>query len=311
MQAVLDSFISEARQEIGKGQLVDFIPALAEVNPAGLGLSVMNTRGEMWSAGDARTGFSVQSISKLIAYVFAMKNGAPDLNSRVHRKPAGHAFNSLIRLEEENGVPRNPFVNGGALVVSDILRSLSPDPQAAMLEFVCGLSGNPDLFSDQRISDCEYTFGDRNTAIAYLIKSFGNLHSDVEGVLRLYFHNCALNMSCEDLARFFGFLANGGVCSTTQARVVSAEETIVLEQLLSDCGLYEESAEFFTRVGLPTKSGVGGGIVGVVPGKYSFCVWSPELNEHGNSVAGIRLIEMLANHFAPGAAAEQAYLLRC
>ncbi|MBI6884980.1 glutaminase A [Pseudomonas putida] len=289
---------AESIMEVGGGQLVDFIPELAAINPNQLGIALMNSSGQIWSAGEAEVGFSIQSISKAIAYIYALKYSCENITRRVRREAAGHAFNSLIRLEEERGIPRNPFVNGGALVVSDILCAIADDPETDLISFVRSLAGNASIQSDRRVSDCEYRWGARNTSIGYLLKSFNNLNYDVEKVLRLYLHNCAINMSCLDLARFFAFLVNDGRCPVSQEQVISPEQVRIVTGLFSTCGLYEESGAFMCEVGVPTKSGVGGGIVGVLPQGYSFCVWSPALNEHGNSVAGLHFIRRLVKGLA-------------
>lgn len=199
-----------------------------------------------------------------------------------------------MQLEFERGKPRNPFINAGALVICDINQSRFAAPAQSMRDFVRRLCGNPEVVSDSVVARSEYQHRSRNAAAAYLMKSFGNFHNDAEAVLLSYFHHCALRMSCVDLARAFCFLADKGFCKHSGEQVLNERQTKQVNAIMATSGLYDEAGNFAYRVGLPGKSGVGGGIIAVVPGRFTVCVWSPELNAAGNSLAGIAALEKLS-----------------
>ncbi|SDH39227.1 L-glutaminase [Pseudomonas benzenivorans] len=294
MQALLNEILDEVRPLIGRGKVADYIPALADVPPDQLGIAVYGNDGELHVAGDARTAFSIQSISKVFSLVQAIGHSGEDIWQRLGHEPSGQPFNSLVQLEFERGRPRNPFINAGALVICDINQSRFAAPALSMRDFVRRLSGNPELASDARVAESEYQHRARNAAMAYLMQAFGNFHNDVEAVLRSYFSHCALRMSCVDLARAFCFLANDGFCKHSGERILTPRQTKQVNAIMATSGLYDEAGNFAYRVGLPGKSGVGGGIVAVVPGRFSVCVWSPELNAAGNSLAGMAALESLS-----------------
>lgn len=212
--------------------------------------------------------------------------------TRVGREPSGGAFNSLVQLERENGIPRNPLINAGALVVTDCLSSITENPLHRLLEFVRKNSDNPQVNYDSLIANSERETGYRNAALVNFMKSFGNIENDVDAVLNIYFHQCALMMSCIDLAQAFLYFANGGRHPITQEQVISLSQCKRVNAVMQTCGFYDESGEFAFSVGLPGKSGVGGGIVAVIPKMLSICVWSPELNPKGNSLVGMKALEL-------------------
>ncbi|UDL05587.1 glutaminase B [Marinobacter sp. CA1] len=291
---LLDDICHHVRPLIGQGRVANYIPALGRVNPDQFGIAIYSNNGDLYTAGDADQAFSIQSISKVFNLILAMQHCGEDIWQRVGQEPSGQPFNSLVQLEYEAGIPRNPFINAGALVISDINYAHIAAPQQAMRSFVRRLSGNSELHYDQAVADSEYETRARNAAMAYLMQSFGNFHNNVEDVLRYYFNNCSLRMSCIDLARAFSFLANGGFCRHSDTRILARGDTKKINALMATSGLYDEAGNFAYRVGLPGKSGVGGGIVAIVPGQFSVCVWSPELNEAGNSLAGMAALEMLS-----------------
>ncbi|EGQ9499919.1 glutaminase B [Vibrio cholerae] len=292
---ILASIIEEVRPLTSKGIVADYIPALAKVPSEKLGIAVFTNQGEVISAGDAQEGFSIQSISKVLSLTLAMGLYQPDeLWSRVGKEPSGQAFNSLIQLEMEQGIPRNPFINAGAIVVCDMLQSRLSAPRQRLLEFVRQLSGEPLIAYDKVVAASEMMHSDRNAAIAYLMRSFGNFHNEVIPVLHNYFHACALKMSCVELAKTFSYLANKGVSVVTGETVITPTQSKQTNALLATCGLYDGAGEFAYRVGMPGKSGVGGGIIAVVPGEMTIAVWSPALDQSGNSLAGTRALELLA-----------------
>ncbi|WP_086707132.1 glutaminase, partial [Streptomyces antimycoticus] len=209
---------------------------------------------------------------------------------RVGREPSGNPFNSLVQLEYENGIPRNPFINAGALVVTDRLQTLTGDASTTMLDFLRSESGNPDLAFDQEVAVSESAHGDRNAAVAHFMASYGNLHNPVPTVLEHYFWQCSIEMSCRDLALAGGFLARHGL-RADGSRLLSQSEAKRVNAVMLTCGTYDAAGDFAYRVGLPGKSGVGGGIVAVVPGRCTLCVWSPGLDARGNSVAGVAALD--------------------
>ncbi|HGE8282186.1 TPA: glutaminase B [Serratia marcescens] len=292
--ALLEEILQQVRPLIGQGKVADYIPALAEVTADRLAIAVCTVDGELFQAGDAAERFSIQSISKVLSLTLALtRYQEPEIWRRVGKEPSGLPFNSLLQLEMEQGKPRNPFINPGALVVCDMLQTRLSAPKQRMLEVVRQLAGEDDLAYDLRVARSEFEHSDRNAAIAYLMKSFGNFENDVITVLQTYFHYCALRMSCVELARSFVYLANHGrdlngetVISPLQARQINA--------LMMTSGMYDGAGEFAYRVGMPGKSGVGGGIVAIVPGELSIVVWSPELDASGNSLAGTAALELLS-----------------
>jgi len=294
MQTLLNEILDEVRPLIGQGKVAHYIPALAGVNPDQLGIAVYSNDGELYQAGDASTLFSIQSISKVFSLVQAIGHSGEDIWQRLGHEPSGQPFNSLVQLEFERGRPRNPFINAGALVICDINQARFAAPSLSMRDFVRRLCANPKIVSDALVAESEYQHRSRNAAAAYLMKSFDNFHGDVETVLRSYFHHCALSMSCVDLAKAFSFLANEGFCSHSGEQILTPRQTTQLNSIMATSGLYDEAGNFAYRVGLPGKSGVGGGIVAVVPGQFSVCVWSPELNAAGNSLVGMAALERLS-----------------
>lgn len=288
---VIERIYEEVKSYWGAGKVADYIPALAEVNPRQLGIAVDTLELDTYKIGDADVAFSVQSISKVFTLTMVVKLLGKELWQYVGREPSGNPFNSLVQLEYEQGKPRNPFINAGALVVTDRLISLYPRPKEALLEFVRELCGSNDIYYDHRVARSERQQADRNMALAYFIKSFGNINNDVETVIDVYCHQCALAMSCTDLARSFLLFANRGVNPLNDERVLTESQTKRIGALMATCGFYDESGDFAYRVGLPGKSGVGGGIVAYMPGKLSMAVWSPELNSFGNSLIGIEAFE--------------------
>ena len=290
-QSVIDRIRDEVRELWGQGRVADYIPALAKVDPRQFGMAVATLDRQEYSTGDAQVCFSIQSISKVFTLAMVTRHVGDDIWDAVGREPSGNPFNSLVQLEYEQGKPRNPFINAGALVVTDRLISLYPHPKDAMLEFVRSLCGNDDIYYDKEIARSERLNADRNMSLAYLMKSFGNIRNDVDTLLDVYCHQCAISMSCVDLARAFLFLSNRGVNPFSGKQVLSVSQAKRLGALMLTCGFYDESGDFAFRAGLPGKSGVGGGIAAYIPGNLAVTVWSPELNRHGNSLAGMAALE--------------------
>jgi len=291
-QSCITEIYQETRSLIGQGKVANYIPALAEVNPDRFGIAIATLSGEIYKIGDADIDFSIQSISKVFLFARVFKVLGDELWNRVDREPSGTAFNSLVQLESENGIPRNPFINAGALVATDCLLSFCKSPVEDMLSFVRNLADNKKIHYDSRVVTSERDNGFRNAALVNFMKSFGNIHNDVNAVLDSYFHQCGIMMNCVNLAKSFLFLVNGGVNPFNNEQILNKSQTKRANALMQTCGFYDESGEFAFCVGLPGKSGVGGGITAVIPGLLSICVWSPELNGHGNSLVGMKALEL-------------------
>ncbi|MFP2237233.1 glutaminase B [Pseudescherichia vulneris] len=292
--SMLESVLAEVKPLIGQGRVADYIPALACVDGTKLGIAISTVDGQHFSAGDAQERFSIQSISKVLSLVVAMNHYAEDeIWQRVGKDPSGQPFNSLLQLEIEQGIPRNPFINAGALVVCDMLQSRLSAPRQRMLEIVRKLSGVDDIAYDAVVARSEFDHSARNAAIAWLMKSFGNFDNDVTTVLQNYFHYCALKMNCSELAQTFLFLANQGHFPQREQPIITPLQARQVNALMATSGMYQNSGEFAWRVGLPAKSGVGGGIVAIVPQEMAIAVWSPELDAAGNSLAGAAVLEKL------------------
>ncbi|CCN68585.1 glutaminase B [Vibrio nigripulchritudo] len=292
---LLANILDEVRPLIGQGKVANYIPALAKVPNDKLAIAVYTNDGKVYQSGDADEPFSIQSISKALSLTLAMVLYKPEeIWERVGKEPSGQAFNSMIQLEMEHGIPRNPFINAGAIVVADLLHSRLSAPRQRLLEFVRQLSGDTHIVYDKVVAASEMMHSNRNAAIAYLMRSFGNFQNEVIPVLNNYFHACAVKMSCVDLAKTFSYLANKGVSVQTGKQVITPTQTKQLNALLATCGLYDGAGEFAYRVGMPGKSGVGGGIIAIVPGEMTIAVWSPELDPSGNSLAGTRALELLS-----------------
>lgn len=295
---VIDRIYNEVLAYRGHGKVADYIPALAEVDPTHFGIAIETLTGQTIAQGDAEICFSIQSISKVFTFAMVLRHMGEEIFKSVGREPSGNPFNSLVQLEYEKGIPRNPFINAGALVVTDRLMELYPRPKEAILDFVRNLCGNDDIYYDRRVAKSELLHADRNRALAYFMKSFGNIHNDVEALIDVYCHQCSISMNCVDLARSFQFLANKGINPTDGERILTESKAKRLGALMATCGFYDESGDFAFRVGLPGKSGVGGGIVAYLPDKLSIAVWSPELDQHGNSLIGIETLERFTTEIA-------------
>ena len=291
---MLDEILAQVRLLLGQGKVADYIPALASISGNKLGIAICTVDGQRFQAGDALERFSIQSISKVLSLVAAMRQyDEQEIWQRVGKDPSGQPFNSLLQLEIEQGKPRNPFINAGALVVCDMLQSRLSAPRQRMLQIVRQLSGVQDIAYDPVVARSEFEHSARNVAIAWLMKSFGNFHNDVATVLQNYFHYCALKMNCVELAQTFLFLAHQGHAPHLGEDVVSPMQARQINALMATSGMYQNAGEFAWRVGLPAKSGVGGGVVAIVPHEMAIAVWSPELDETGNSLAGVAALEQL------------------
>ena len=292
-QSVLEEIFADVQPFLSAGKVADYIPELAAIPREQFGMALVDLGGKVYTCGAAEQQFSIQSISKIFTLTLALKGVGNDLWGRVGREPSGSAFNSLVHLEYENGKPRNPFINAGALVVTDAVLQLFPMALDALVATIAMLSGNPSIAINQQVAASEKNHGFRNASLANFLKSFGRLDNSVDAVLSTYYQQCAIEMSAVDLARAGFFLTNQGIPLGGQEAFISSNQAKYINSLMLTCGTYDSVGDFAYRVGLPGKSGVGGGILAVMPGQFSVCVWSPGLDPSGNSLAGTLALEWL------------------
>ena len=296
-QLILDNIYDQILPFANEGKQADYIPALAKVNPDHFGMCLNTVNGESYSLQDSGIRFSIQSISKVFALALALSIKGEDIWKQVGKEPSGTAFNSLFQLELEKGIPRNPFINSGAMVITDILMNELKDPENDFIDFVRALCGNDTVDYNMEVALSERQNGYMNAAIANLLKYHGRLTNDIEEVLMFYFKMCSIEMSCEELAT--AFLAfTGHKPFNYKGFHLTSSQVKRLNAVMQTCGFYDEAGEFSYLVGLPGKSGVGGGIVAVHPLKYSVAVWSPRLNTKGNSIMGLKALELLTTYTA-------------
>lgn len=295
IDAIVKEIADEIRQRPDRGDVASYIPELAEVDAKSFGLVVIDADGHIAAAGDSDAPFSIQSISKVFTLTLALGLAGDRLWRRVGREPSGSPFNSIVQLERERGIPRNPFINAGAIVVTDVILS-GHQPREAIgeiLRFMQFLAEDSSITIDEAVAASEQRTGFRNIALANYMKSFGVIENPVDFTLGVYFHHCAISMSCRQLAMAGRFLAHSGRNPSTGLSVVQPERARRINAVMMTCGHYDGSGEFAFRVGLPGKSGVGGGILAIAPGKASIAVWSPGLDANGNSHLGRVALETL------------------
>lgn len=292
-QKILDTIYEEMSYRDVKGRVASYIPELAKVDRRKFGMHVYCGDQQNFSFGDSEEKFSIQSISKVFTLSMAMRLMGEALWDRLDVEPSGDPFNSLTQLEYEHGIPRNPFINAGALVISDILVDQLDDPKKELLDFVRKITGNPDINYDPTVAASEKETGYRNIALVNYIKALGNIKCEVDPIVDFYFHQCSLTMSCKELSKAFMIFANKGKILETGEEILKPKTVKRINALMQTCGFYDEAGEFSFQVGLPGKSGVGGGIVAIHPDNYSVAVWSPILNEKGNSELGMKALERL------------------
>ena len=292
-QQILENIYRDILPYAKEGQQATYIPELAKVNPDQFGMCIHTIYGETAAIEQADTRFSIQSISKVFALAMCLSIKGDELWKRVGKEPSGTAFNSLIQLEVERGIPRNPFINAGAIVMADILLSHLENPETDFLNFVRKVSGNETINYNESVATSERENGFLNAAITNLLKYHGTIDNDIESVLRFYFMMCSIEMSCRELSLAFLAFANHRRKFDYAGITLTSSQVKRMNAIMQTCGFYDEAGEFAYLVGLPGKSGVGGGIVAIYPLQYSVAVWSPRLNSKGNSVMGIKALELL------------------
>ena len=294
-QKILNEIYAEMQPELSRGKVADYIPALAEVEREQFAMTLTLPDGSTCSVGESDKTFSIQSISKAFTFTMALDIYGKALYERVGVEPSGNPFNSLVQLEYEQGKPRNPFINAGAIAITDALITHYQDEYKtleAIISFVRSVSDTPELSFDSAVANSEMAYGDRNLALARLMKSFGKFENEVQRTVMTYFKQCAITMNTVQLSRAMLFLAFGGTDPISGVTYVSPSKAKRVNAMMLTCGHYDASGEFAFHVGLPAKSGVGGGIAATVPGVMSIAVWSPGLNQYGNSHAGTLALEL-------------------
>lgn len=291
LQSILDRIAAEAASEVSRGRVADSIPELSRIDPTLFGVAIALPTGETITSGDAQVPFSVQSISKVFTLAMALGRIGDELWMRVGREPSGLAFNSILQLEQEGGRPRNPFVNAGAIVVTDAVLATSTPREflGELLRFIRAAAGDDNIHIRERVAKSEANYAHRNRALAHMLKARENLRNEPDRVLGAYFHQCAVEMNCVQLACAGRFLIGSPATG-----LISGDHVRQINALMMTCGHYNGSGEFACRVGLPGKSGVGGGILVIAPRIASVAIWSPGLNEQGNSALGTAGAERLA-----------------
>lgn len=289
---VLQEVYQEAKALPAIGNVAVTIPELAKINPDKFGIHLTTIDGNDYGIGDSNEKFSIQSVSKALTVAMAFTFLDEKIWERVGVEPSGNPFNSLVQLEYEKGIPRNPFINAGALVIADMLISELKDPKQEFLDFIRTISGSPTIDYNLKVAKSEKETGFRNAALANFLKSFGNINNEVETVLDFYFHQCSLEMTCKELAHSFFFFAHEGKTQSGK-QILTKSQVKRLNALMQTCGFYDESGEFTYKVGLPGKSGIGGGIAALYPKHFVVASWSPRLNEKGNSELGMSALELL------------------
>ncbi len=293
-KAILEDIYREIQPYAKEGKQADYIPALAKVNPDQFGICLETVSGDCYELMQSETRFSIQSITKVFALAMCLSLKGESLWERVGKEPSGNAFNSMVQLEVEKGRPRNPFINAGAIVMADILLTLLDDPETEFLAFVRALSGSDTVDYNVEVALSEREKGYLNAAIANMLKYHGTIDNDIEDVLMFYFKMCSIEMSCRELAKAFVAFTNTFAFDFMGYRLTPSQIKR-LNAVMQTCGFYDEAGDFSYLVGLPGKSGVGGGIVAIYPMRYAVAVWSPRLNPKGNSVMGMKALELLTS----------------
>lgn len=278
------------------GKPAGYIPELAKVDPYKFGICISSLHYEGYGMGDFEEKFSIQSIAKVLSLCMAYDILGEPIWKRLGVEPSGSRFNSIFQLEMDNGIPRNPFINAGAIVISDILLSHLQNPKEDFLNFVRNVSEIEDIYMSDRIAQSEASTGFNNAALCNYMKSFKNIENHPDDVLDFYYHLCSIELSCSQLSKLFLFLANEGKRPHDQKSIISKSQSKRINAIMQTCGFYDQSGEFAFKVGLPGKSGVGGGIIAIYPNQYAMAVWSPRLNEKGNSNRGLQFLEAFTSH---------------
>jgi glutaminase len=294
VEKVLKDIVDDLQNQLHLGEVASYIPELLNVKKEQLGVAIATLDGKVYAAGDSNKPFSIQSISKIFSLTKAKQLLGDDLWTRVSRLPSNDPFNDIIKIDQNNGIPSNPCMNAGALVTTDVLyRASNKNSKNSVLHLVKKLSGNDNIYINTKVSASEMSCSHRNMAIANLIKSFGNLTNKPKDVVQLYTNNCAIEMTCEELAKSFLYLANNGIMPMSNSKIIDCDATKQINGIMHTCGGYGESGELSAKIGYPLKTGVGGGIVVIVPNFGVITAWHPALNEHHNTYVGSIAVERI------------------
>lgn len=297
MQSKIENIIKECRKYTKEGEVASYIPELEKADKNALGIYIDKLDGSQFYSGDYETKFTIQSISKVISLIIAiMDNGMEKVFSKVGVDPTSYSFNSIITLEaKDTHKPLNPMINAGAIAIVSLIKGDSPEEIIGrILDFTKKVTGNEDIKINEEVYKSEKRTGDRNRSLAYFMKGTGVIEKDVEKVLEAYFQQCSIEVTCKDIAKIGAFLANDGVVPSTGERIITKEIAKVVKAIMITCGMYNASGSFAVKVGIPSKSGVGGGIMATVPGVMGIGILGPALDEKGNSVAGVKVLEQLS-----------------
>ncbi|GLC32172.1 glutaminase A [Clostridium omnivorum] len=297
MNRLLEAVVENNRQWTKEGKIATYIPELGKADPNTLGICITTLHGEEYFGGDYETKFTIQSISKVITLMLALlDNGRDRVFSKVGVEPTADAFNSIITLETKNTQkPLNPMINAGAIATVSLIEGKnSEEAFNRILNFTRKITGNPDININKDVYNSEKATGHRNRALAYFMKSTGVIENDVEEVLDVYFRQCSMEATCKDIARIGAMLANDGVLPWSGERIIPRHVARIVKTIMVTCGLYDASGQFAVEIGVPAKSGVGGGILAAVPGRMGIGVLSPALDARGNSIAGLKALEELS-----------------
>jgi len=298
MQSLLDDAIKYGSKYTEQGKSASYIPELSKVNPKQLGVVTVNIDGECWYSGDYQSNFTIQSISKVATLILAvMDRGEEYVFSKVGMEPTGDRFNSIIKLETmRTAKPFNPLINAGAIAVTSMIAGQNTEDKLnRLIGFVKDLCHNNKIWFDEEVYKSESATGYRNRALANFMKDAGIIEGDVEEVLDLYFKQCSIKVNAVDIAMMGAVLAGDGVSPITGDKLMPRSIARLVKTFMVTCGMYDASGEFAVRVGLPAKSGVGGGIMATVPGRMGIGVFGPALDDKGNSAGGIKVLEYISN----------------
>ncbi|WP_416151078.1 glutaminase A [Salipaludibacillus sp. HK11] len=296
----LNIMIKEAYQQAKFGKVADYIPALSWANPETLSLAIYEGKSMIATAGDTSETFTLQSISKVLTLAMALMDiGEDGVFSRVGMEPTGDPFNSIIKLETHTpSKPLNPMINAGALAVTDMIKGNTVEEKLGrLLAFIHELTGNSAITYNNEVATSEFETADLNRSLAYFLKQHRVVSSDIECLLELYTKQCAVEVSCEDLAKIAFVIGNEGRSVETDRTIIPLHISRIMKTFMTTCGMYNASGEFAIKVGIPSKSGVSGGIMAAVPHGPGIGIFGPALDEKGNSIAGMKLLESLAHRY--------------
>ncbi len=299
MKHKLKEILDKNRCFIEAGNLPTYIPELSKANKNALGIYIVDLNGEEYGEGDYEYPFTIQSISKVITLMLALEDrGAEEIFKFVGMEPTGDSFNSMMKLEiVRPSRPFNPMINAGAIAVTSLINGSPEEKFQRILTLFKKITNNDSIKVNHEVYLSEKKTGDRNRAMAYFMRDVGVLQGDVEDNLDVYFRQCSLEVTCRDIAKIGAFLANDGVLLQTGERLIEAKNAKIAKTFMVTCGMYNASGEFAIEVGIPAKSGVGGGIMALVPGKMGIGVLGPALDDKGNSSAGVQILSDLSNLF--------------